>query len=380
MKNLKSISGILLVGLLSINSAFPALADVLPEGKKYVESCAIMAGDFPKIALVAVETGPTLSEPNVYEYKPEGDVCLDVGYKFNTLTIYALDVQNYKGKKSVAGYDVTKDPYAYKTSIPLDVSDKLVEMNDPTQYLHREYLIHGVDNQKKQLVIALAAEVTDLMVADYRNAPPAGLDDHIIIPQESASFTDVPLNSPYYNAVQYLKTAGIVGGYPDGSFKPNNLINRAEFTKIIVGATRRQPDNGLCLETFAQADGSYTDMFTDISSSSGAQGPVWYLNDLCYAKVEKLISGYPDGSFKPANNINFVEAAKIIDNGFQLYGDGAASPWYAVYVNILAYHKAIPQTINRFDQHITRGEMAEMIYRLKAEKTDLPSKTYSELK
>jgi hypothetical protein len=49
------------------------------------------------------------------------------------------------------------------------------------------------------------------------------------------SFNDIDGYS-WEKSVEYLKENGVVQGYDDGSFKPENLINRAEFTKIIVGA------------------------------------------------------------------------------------------------------------------------------------------------
>lgn len=48
------------------------------------------------------------------------------------------------------------------------------------------------------------------------------------------SFKDVPPTHAAYEAVEYLKTRGVVGGYSDGTFKPGNKVNRAEAVKIIV--------------------------------------------------------------------------------------------------------------------------------------------------
>lgn len=191
-------------------------------------------------------------------------------------------------------------------------------------------------------------------------------------------FTDVgqDYGAEYSNALFYLKGEGIVSGYADGSFKPYEKINRAEFTKIIVGASRAANNNGLCIETFARQDGSYADMFNDVIT---VKSP-WYLDYVCYAKTEHLIDGYTDGSFKPGQNINFVEASKILANAFKLNPQTSSQqPWYKGYVEVLASKKAIPTSINRFDQEITRGEMAEMVYRLKTNNTSLPSLSYDSL-
>ena len=197
-----------------------------------------------------------------------------------------------------------------------------------------------------------------------------------------AVFTDVSASSQYYNALVYLKAQGVVGGYSDGSFKPDQKINRAEFTKIIVGAVRPSPTDYLCMSTnFQTSAGVYSDVFTDVRAATDA----WYLDPICYAKMNKLVNGYPDGSFKPDQNINFAETAKIVFNGFQGSDAYVApvdhnAPWYFTYADDLAFRHAIPTTITRFDQQITRGEMAEIVFRLKTKNTSLSSKTYAELR
>jgi hypothetical protein len=105
----------------------------------------------------------------------------------------------------------------------------------------------------------------------------------------------------------------------------------------------------------------------------------WYNPYLREAVTKDVIGGYPDGTFKPAQEINFAEASKIIvvADGGDFAGAGyAPEDWFHKYVNVLENIHAIPITINTFDQQITRGEMAEIIYRMKAGKQDLPSTTY----
>lgn len=205
-------------------------------------------------------------------------------------------------------------------------------------------------------------------------------------PPDKAVFTDVAPGSTYYKALVYLKDNELVSGYADGSFKPDNTINRAEFIKIIIMAVDQIPSgNDNCLKASSAgsatstADGSYGNLFTDTVAT--APGDPWYMYYVCEAKKQHLVDGYPDGSFKPAQNINFVEAAKIIANAAQLTSSTSASstPWYKVYVDALATKNAIPTAIALFDQNITRGEMAEMAFRIKSKNTNLPSQTYASL-
>jgi len=174
-----------------------------------------------------------------------------------------------------------------------------------------------------------------------------------------ATFGDVPSTHPNYEAINYIQSQNIVDGYPDGTFRPDNLINRAEFTKIISEAYFK-----------GQANGS--NCFPDV-------GTEWFAKYVCFDKISNFIAGYPDGNFKPANNINFVEIAKILVNvkGFMVTPD--PNTWYKPYVEKLAEFNDVPISITSFNQKVTRGEMAEMIYRLKANITNKPSKTYEEL-
>ena len=108
----------------------------------------------------------------------------------------------------------------------------------------------------------------------------------------------------------------------------------------------------------------------------------WFFYFVCVGVKAGLINGYPDGTFKPASPINFAEASKIIVKALFTDSDFEAShteTWYAEYVFQLTSNNAVPLSIRSPDQLITRGEMAEMIYRLKAGVFDKPSTTFEEL-
>jgi hypothetical protein len=114
--------------------------------------------------------------------------------------------------------------------------------------------------------------------------------EHFVIPSGEDVFMDVDANNEFYDSIGYVKSEGIVEGYEDGSYMPDQTINRAEFTKIIVESVFGEPE--ACLVTMH---------FTDV-------GDEWYANYICKAVKEFIIVGYPDGSFKPADKINFAGA------------------------------------------------------------------------
>ncbi|NIA02283.1 MAG: hypothetical protein GWP15_02785 [Nitrospirae bacterium] len=171
------------------------------------------------------------------------------------------------------------------------------------------------------------------------------------------AFTDVDTSHMYFAAVDYVEGEGIVDGYSDGSYKPDDDINRAEFTKIIIEAT---------FEDSEIEDCSPGTIFSDITADQ------WYENYVCVAANNGIINGYDDGTFKGADKINFVEAAKIIVIGFD-YDVVEGEQWYEGYVNVLQDNNYIPSTIDALSKQITRGEMAEMIWRIREEITEKSS-------
>ncbi|EKD48065.1 MAG: hypothetical protein ACD_65C00134G0001, partial [uncultured bacterium] len=113
------------------------------------------------------------------------------------------------------------------------------------------------------------------------------------------SFTDLPSTNEAYEAVMGLYELGIIQGYDDGTFRAGDSINRAEFLKILVEGIGITPDSG-----------EYGDCFSDVGSD-------WYAPYVCYAKEQGWVSGYSDGSFKPAQEVNKVEALKML---LQVFG------------------------------------------------------------
>ncbi len=178
-------------------------------------------------------------------------------------------------------------------------------------------------------------------------------------------FTDVPEGSESYQAIEYLRTQNVIKGYIDGTFKPNTIINRAEFVEFIINPFILDTNSmGTCIMTNI-SEASKTVYFSDVSVNA------WYAENICFAKTMNIIDGYPDGTFHPADSINFVEAAKIISNVFSLnieeYQTGEF--WFRPYVQQLSDLHAIPTNIRRMDQTLSRADMAQIVYRLKVDST-----------
>lgn len=178
--------------------------------------------------------------------------------------------------------------------------------------------------------------------------------DHISV--HSKKLSDVEGNKNAM-AIQYLLDNMVISGYPDGSFKPEQNINRAELMKIITEASGAIPSpttNNNC--------------FPDVSDE-------WFAVYVCYAKNQNWIQGYPDGTFKPGNDVNKVEALKMIINSQEIdipgavnetpFDDADNSAWYAPFIKAANDNGMLEQTdgIYGVDELITRGEVSENIYR-----------------
>lgn len=110
----------------------------------------------------------------------------------------------------------------------------------------------------------------------------------------STDFPDVKSGAWYYDAVKQLATAGIISGYPEGVYRPNAKVSRAEFTTLVV--------------KYMGVEYRVAESFPDVSGKHWAEGFIFT------AKTEGLVSGYPDGTFGPQDNITRAQAVVIFNN------------------------------------------------------------------
>ena len=113
----------------------------------------------------------------------------------------------------------------------------------------------------------------------------------------SNNFSDVLPNDWYNNAVSTMVNMGIIQGYEDGTFRPNNNITRAEFAAI----ASRFMSSGYDVEE---------DLFTDIANH-------WARENINDAAMAGWINGYPGGIFLPDQAITRAEAVTLVNNVLQ---------------------------------------------------------------
>ena len=105
-------------------------------------------------------------------------------------------------------------------------------------------------------------------------------------------YSDVAATSWYNTAVSTLSSMGIITGYPDGTFRPNAAITRAEFAAI---AARFDHDGD-----------KTTAKFSDIANH-------WAKDEISIAYNNGWITGYPDGTFGPQRDITRAETMTLVN-------------------------------------------------------------------
>jgi len=200
-------------------------------------------------------------------------------------------------------------------------------------------------------------------------------------------FSDVFQSTDYNESIIWMSDNGIIQGYEDGTFGPDNCVTRSELLKMIF--KMKEID-----ETSSTAE-----LFPDTPEGQ------WFTPYVRTARERNTIQGYKDGTFRPGACVNRVEAIKIamleftnLDQtnnsplGWLNYVDVNKNAWYMPYFNQaintntvgtahITYDSSQSFEYDRYDFYpgdsMTRKEVAEMLFRLKAI-TDLRAEYYED--
>lgn len=113
----------------------------------------------------------------------------------------------------------------------------------------------------------------------------------------ASGFSDVPANAVYADALNRVSSLGIVSGDGNGQFRPDGLLTRDQFAKLIVVTSG--------LQSMADTMKGAT-IFPDVVSNGWSSG---YIN----AAVNKgFITGMPDGTFHPGDSVTFAQACTVM--------------------------------------------------------------------
>jgi hypothetical protein len=185
---------------------------------------------------------------------------------------------------------------------------------------------------------------------------------------QAALFSDVPDSHPNYTAISFLRSRSIINGYEDGTFRPDRPVSRVEFLKIVLLASGNPVVAG------------------DLDRSAFSDVPMgtWYFGFVNRALALGVASGYPDGLFRPDRTVSRIEAIKMMLRSNRIteaslssdasYSDIEAGSWavpYARFAQIARLFDSIPGNLLRPNEAMTRGQVAEMVYRFYQYRPDL---------
>ena len=193
-----------------------------------------------------------------------------------------------------------------------------------------------------------------------------------VVVASASVFPDVPQGHLFQKEIEELVREGASTGNPDGTYRPDDFVNRAAMLKMLYKAKGKTPDP-LSIRCFP-----------DVVIDS------WYEPFVCDAAARKYVKGYANGTFHPNDPVNKVEALKMIMMVFDIpleivtddnreivnFADVSLSAWYTQYL-LTAYNtKVLPipgQTGAHFgpSDPVMRGAAAAMIFN--AQHADLMS-------
>jgi hypothetical protein len=172
-------------------------------------------------------------------------------------------------------------------------------------------------------------------------------------------YSDAPQDRSTAIAVSVLTAEKIVQGNPDGTFRPDTLINRAEFLKIAMG---------LLPESTAEVEFGL-DCFPDVFANA------WYAPYVCRAKALGIVEGNAqpevpkdEWRFAPARTVQYAEALKIVEIVMGLKIPSVQGEWYQPYLqNAKSIGVHLPEDPAP-DLQLTRGDMARLVTRFLAQR------------
>ena len=170
-------------------------------------------------------------------------------------------------------------------------------------------------------------------------------------------FTDIAADNEQIN---FLAEAGITKWYDDGTFRPEGNISRIEILAMVF--------------EFAKINniGRWKCPFSDVADSD------WYCKNVITAKEMWIVSGYPDGTFRPNNPVTRIEAIAIVLNtvlwkaniphvSWSLFSDIESNSWYEKYVYSIVqdWLLEVDWALFRPNDFMKRKEVAEILFNLK---------------
>lgn len=336
--------------------AKPVSADVIPEDMESKTICVKFENlsDFSDYHFVTVSVLPN---KDVETSLIVQDECVEGFFKLADNRVYGIEKEEGEvlDVDSISGF---ADDRLIATSQMKYVPAKLVDAPSDVKSYEEVYTIEDAADDQIKLYKSMDKTHYEDGSEHIQQYDASGKMMNEVMPK--SVFNDVTNATLYGKAILYLKDKGYIDGYPDGSFKPLQEVNRVELTKMMMNAIKGVDFSKDCVTKNLTAADKYV-YFADVAKNQ------WYSDYVCAAKMDNAIKGYPDGLFKPTLTVNLAEAYKIaltVKYGAGKFDETTGQNWYDTYLNY-AYDKSLAIT-KEMDpsKKINRGEMAEILYLL----------------
>ena len=149
------------------------------------------------------------------------------------------------------------------------------------------------------------------------------------------------------NMQAVMSTLSIMQGYPDGEFYPELAVTRAEFSKMAVAASSWR--NTVAL-------GTSTSPFRDVSYTH------WAAPYIKVASANKLITGYPDSTFRPEDNVTLAEAVTVAVKLLGYTDEDFSSAWPYGQMGVAQNIGLLDHIWAGSGDFLTRGQVRQLFY------------------
>lgn len=234
--------------------------------------------------------------------------------------------EEYYAETEAAYADIKATPSHAAAHITLDGKALKPELRvELTPGLNTFELIIEAENKTQRTIKVIINQIAEEEVVPE---PEPGPEPGPSPEQEAEALIDIEGHWAE-EAIRQAIESGLVQGYPDHSFRPDNSITRAEFIVMLMNQ----------LQHLDQASEL---AFTD----SGSIGE-WAASAIARAVEAGIIQGYADGSFRPSKAISRVEMAAILSRALQVVEQPVAATSFADDQAIPAWGKASVQAMHK---------------------------------
>ncbi|OCQ91234.1 beta-Ig-H3/fasciclin [Nostoc sp. MBR 210] len=219
--------------------------------------------------------------------------------------------------------------------------------------------------QTTLVVLGVATAAFNPIVVSAQTTEPSTTPTPSVTPSSTAAsnFSDVSTDYWATPFIQALAARNVISGFPDGSFRPNQAVTRAEFATMIQKAFNQNPVRQISAGGFTDVPAGY-----------------WATPAIQEAYETGFMTGYPGNEFRPNLQIPKVQAIAALSSGLNLntsgnasdvlstyYTDASAIPDYAVnnvaaatQANIVVNYPDVKQLNPQVP--LTRAEAASLLY------------------